>query len=153
MQQKNESSSKNESRRAKNDHNLIPVREKDSDLKVIFAKKELTFKQHKDDFALREIQIPQDLQQHTDLAVDVNTDQLEQKSDCTHEMKENAEPLHVILNTSSINTKERPFQEESYEINNFQQIEQNMKKHNKKQIRGIVQLHVLCINIYKRSIN
>ncbi|GBC05568.1 hypothetical protein RclHR1_00630015 [Rhizophagus clarus] len=189
-----ESSSKKESRSAKNDHDLIPAREKDSNLEVILAKKEPTFKQHKAEHALSEVQIPQYLQQHTDLAVDVDNVQLEQKSDCTHETKESVEYLHlnrtslsqaisckplevascersstsfssiekevtekvktdvlapsrrVILNTSSINTNERPLQDESYEINNFQQIEQYVKipeKHNKKQTKGIAQLHAL----------
>jgi hypothetical protein len=96
-----ELSSKRKSRRAENDHDLLG---KDSNLEVIFAKKETTFKQHEADYVLREVQIPQDLQQRTEgkySSVDVNTNQLGQESkipDYTHETRENVEPttfLHV----------------------------------------------------------
>ncbi|GBC41565.2 hypothetical protein GLOIN_2v1471868 [Rhizophagus irregularis DAOM 181602=DAOM 197198] len=204
-QQRDESPSKKKLRRAKNGNDLLPLREKDSNLEVIFAKKETNFKQ-------------QEAEQHTEgkyLSVDVETDQLCQMSkiqDYTHESKESVESttfLHVnrtspsqvvscnphavasyekrftnsssigitkhqlqsvaekgkpgvltpsqtiMSNTSSINRNERPFQEESYEINNLKLVEQNMEiseKHNKRQTRGIAPLHVLCINIYERSI-
>ncbi|CAB5209622.1 unnamed protein product [Rhizophagus irregularis] len=162
-QQRDESPSKKKLRRAKNGNDLLPLREKDSNLEVIFAKKETNFKQ-------------QEAEQHTEgkyLSVDVETDQLCQKSkiqDYTHESKESVESttfLHVnrtspsqhqlqsvaekgkpgvltpsqtiMSNTSSINRNERPFQEESYEINNLKLVEQNMEiseKHNKRQTRG-----------------
>lgn len=183
-------------------------------MEVIFAKKETTLKQQEADYALKKVQIPQQLTEGKYLSVDVETDQLGQKSkiqDYTHESRESEHTtfLHVnrtspsqviscnphavvsyerrfinsssigitkhqlqsvaekdkpdvlapsqtiMPNTSLINRNERPFQEEYYEINNLEQIEQNMeipKKHNKKQTRGITPLHVLCINIYERSI-
>ncbi|CAB4394528.1 unnamed protein product [Rhizophagus irregularis] len=164
-QQRDESPSKKKLRRAKNGNDLLPLREKDSNLEVIFAKKETNFKQ-------------QEAEQHTEgkyLSVDVETDQLCQKSkiqDYTHESKESVESttfLHVnrtspsqhqlqsvaekgkpgvltpsqtiMSNTSSINRNERPFQEESYEINNLKLVEQNMEiseKHNKRQTRGMI---------------
>ncbi|PKY44331.1 hypothetical protein RhiirA4_458593 [Rhizophagus irregularis] len=164
-QQRDESSSKRKLRRAKNGNDLLPLREKDSNLEVLFAKKETNFKQ-------------QEAEQHTEgkyLSVDVETDQLCQKSkiqDYTHESKESVESttfLHVnrtspsqhslqsvaekgkpgvltpsqtiMSNTSSINRNERPFQEESYEINNLKLVEQNMEiseKHNKRQTRGMI---------------
>ncbi|RGB35539.1 hypothetical protein C1646_759166 [Rhizophagus diaphanus] len=110
-QQRDESSSKRKLRRAKNDHDLLPLREKDSNLEVIFAKKETNFKQ-------------QEVEQHTEgkyLSVDVETDQLGQKSkiqDYTHESRESVESttfLHVNRTSPSQVISCNPHAVASYE--------------------------------------
>jgi hypothetical protein len=75
-----------------------------------------------------------------------------------HQLQREAEKAKTDVLTPSqtvIPNNEKPFQEESCEINNLQQIEENveiLEKHIKKQPRGIAPLHVLCINFYKRFI-
>lgn len=98
-------------RRAKNGNDLLPLREKDSNLEVLFAKKETNFKQ-------------QEAEQHTEgkyLSVDVETDQLCQKSkiqDYTHESKESVESttfLHVNRTSPSQVISCNPHAVASYE--------------------------------------
>ncbi|RIA89805.1 hypothetical protein C1645_738359 [Glomus cerebriforme] len=174
--QRNESSPKMGLKHVKNDHDLLLLQEKAPNVEAIFANNESTFKHHETD-ALRH---PQDLGEHTKkeyLSVNVNTNQLSQKSnfsDFTHETRESIEPIMFLrangpspsqvtlnksnmitsyersfANTFSINHQlqriaekvESPFQDESYEFNNFQQMEASLQKverletRNKKHIR------------------
>ncbi|CAB4423557.1 unnamed protein product [Rhizophagus irregularis] len=181
---------------------LIPINEQEDPESLISASNSHKLEQVRDEYLSEKVErvqakIPQEEQQrdessskrklrrakneaeqHTEgkyLSVDVETDQLCQKSkiqDYTHESKESVESttfLHVnrtspsqhslqsvaekgkpgvltpsqtiMSNTSSINRNERPFQEESYEINNLKLVEQNMEiseKHNKRQTRGMI---------------